>query len=1505
VEAASPPDDDLAAWLRALDAASAHNAADMVVAAGSERTTSAARWLLARACSWLSEDGPGRWKEIGDLGALLLRVVERGHGTEFPAGELAQAHARMLIGLGGHLSSPSAAGLSYQQAAREYVSRGKSLPAALAQLGAATVRWGALLDGEQDEIRTQLAAVAAVDPAVGAEVGSPLEDYLRTLRAIAGLRAGTTGGESGRNEPHERNAEAANLFELATSVSLDDVAVGSRLARVADELYTALGEPDDVLVKVGESLLQQRRWSEAVAVLQECHDRRPQDRDITTRLARAYLEVDRWDDARSLLVGLLVDPPGPQDADALQLLQYGAVLRGDPQHQHWQDLLAQVDPSRTITGQLPSPAADNPREPLRAVLRDGELLIGQDLFELPEEERRAHMTAAIVAGSPDGEQLLTELYDSDPALAERVMHLLGLKRVTPEEARIRAHIDAGEEHFRQGRFDDAASEYRAALDIDPDHAAALLWLGDTWYRRGAYELAQAYFEESIAVAPTPMAFRFLADAIRQSGGSRRRVRQCYEEALRLDPSYGGAKVGLQRLDEEERESGPSVAWLGKQALLLAGLQATTADGPLPETAEDEAAVPVPAAPSVSPALRWSDSQSPNPLLRRGDAATAAREPLALSRPLGADEASATSPTSIQDVSSQNTRADSFADGLVHTIAERHPQSIVTVVDDDDAFDQWVAAATPQDVAGAIMLIVMIAFHYHAKDRDLVRWAHWVDRQVQLAEALPADFGPDQNSMELGRDRLLGDAYEAYASVLYTKGRVAEARGWYERALDLLKAEQDARARAGLVGEPEFDRLFSPADPRAVLLESLAGICHELGDDAAAQRYQDEANELDAARPTSESIISGLVTSGNVALGRDDLDTALHFFHSALEQAEERVATQVVSRPLAQALNALGRSHHRLQLHRSALAYFDRTRRLNERSRNAVRLTSDYREIGRVYRDRPDLGDAREAFEQSLLHTSLPGTPADELSWTARDGLTYRITAADRAWESLLDLGSLLEDRGDLAAAAAFLGLAAQIGDIVRASVADDAQRVTVANQRIDAFAALTRIRLRHALAGGPDAAAAAEDAWLASEAMRARSFLDALGDDELVVPAEVTPALAEQEAAALERRRRLMSSGTHDVVFWDDLGRVQAELEAVWDRMLAVAPTTAGYVEVRRSKPAAAVDIRAMITADDRPTVVASLNALGTDRLAVIALRPDTPRPLIASHPADLARLTRFIKENFGTAGRVRELAADLEDLFHYEMQPLTALLAEVSGRNELLVVCPFGALHYVPLAALHVDHTPLVERNPLAVLPSASLARALRTAAGTPPHISAMVFGDPTGDLAGAREEASKVGALFGTEPILGSKVSRAAVSEALTSVGTVHIAAHAHFDAEDPLSSGLRLADGVLTARELITLEAPTLSLVTLSACETGVSQTNPAQELLGLTRALLFAGADSLVVSLWKVSDAATVDIMSAFYSRLQQDAWKVDALQAATLAARDRYGVQRFDQWAGFQLMGEWR
>jgi CHAT domain-containing protein len=356
--------------------------------------------------------------------------------------------------------------------------------------------------------------------------------------------------------------------------------------------------------------------------------------------------------------------------------------------------------------------------------------------------------------------------------------------------------------------------------------------------------------------------------------------------------------------------------------------------------------------------------------------------------------------------------------------------------------------------------------------------------------------------------------------------------------------------------------------------------------------------------------------------------------------------------------------------------------------------------------------------------------------------------------------------------------------------------------------------------------------------------------------------------------------------------------------MLDTDPASAGYVEVRRGRPAAPGAIQSMIANDLRPAVVASLMPLGPDQLAVIALRSDSTQPVIACQPADIPRMFRFITENLGTAGRVRELATDLEDLFHHELEPLTRVLSEVSNPGEILIACAFGALNYVPLAALRVGGTDFAERNPLVCLPNASLARALRMTRAANPEVPAIVFGDPAGDLPGALAEAAAIASIFGTTPVLGEGVSRAAVRSALTRAGIVHVGAHAYFSADAPLSSGLRLCDGVLAAEEIMRMSTPALSLVTLSACETGVSEVNDAQELLGLLRALLFAGADSLIVSLWKVPDAATAEIMSDFYGQLGHGTGKADALRAAVLRAREKHGT-RFDRWAGFELVGEWR
>jgi len=133
------------------------------------------------------------------------------------------------------------------------------------------------------------------------------------------------------------------------------------------------------------------------------------------------------------------------------------------------------------------------------------------------------------------------------------------------------------------------------------------------------------------------------------------------------------------------------------------------------------------------------------------------------------------------------------------------------------------------------------------------------------------------------------------------------------------------------------------------------------------------------------------------------------------------------------------------------------------------------------------------------------------------------------------------------------------------------------------------------------------------------------------------------------------------------------------------------------------------------------------------------------------------------------------------------------------------------------------------------------------------------------------------------------------------IHLATHAQFRQDDPLFSALLLADGELTAQDLFNLELKA-SLVTFSACETGLGKLGGGDELLGLSRACLYAGASSLVLSLWRVEDQSVAELMQLFYTRLLAGRRKGAALRLAqvTLLQSESYRHPFF--WAPFTLIG---
>lgn len=1450
VEADSTTDE----WLRRLAPAGPDEVASAAAAGPPELVVAAVRTLLSRARA--SAGSPDDEVTPFTSGALLAGIVARGHGTDFEGGHLAEAHGRFLMGLEKHLAAPTIAHRHYELARLAYLNANSRALTRLAALASATVKRSLLAEADGAEVHEALYELRQDGPTTVEVLQESLGPYVELATWIARFKSGSPVAFE-----NVVDLEGAEMLRAAALDSWEQLETAMTLARLADTVGLG-GTDSSTRQRLAERLSLRRRWHDAAGILAELHAEDPGDADVLQKLATALNELDQWPRARELLIGAMHDPPVSSDVPVLRqlvLLAYSAREEDAPM---WRDRLVALDPDADPMAGLLPPDASELCVGLMATFRDGNLQIDPDLLELPGDEQTAHMSAAMVAGSPDGDTILHQLLEQDPPLAQRVLALLGLRAVSPERARAEEHFNGAEEDFRARRFEEAQRGYEAALELDPQYVEAATYLGDTWYRRGDFHIAQAFFEESLAIQPTAEAYRYLGDSLLHGGHGAARARAAYRQALKINPGYAGARATLAALEAPADDPRPEEKSWSADDLPIAPAQGTTIEAP----------------PRLAP-------QSPD--------TTTASSSLA------------------EALESTGRVGDGVLAGYVRMMGDKGA-GFVEAIDDDERFAAWLAAAGSEEIVRALMLAVTVSFQYQVKDRDAARGGLWVRRQLSMAEVLPTEYGPSDDPMQLGRDRHLADALSSLGDVREDEGLLGETRSLYESALAHLDAEDIARERAGLVGEAEFDRLFSSTSVRSNVLARLASVCRRLGDEDAANRHGRAARDLDEARPTTEAEVDAFVGGGHAALHDGRLNDALGSFQHALYMTQDEDPDPLVPRTITKALNGLGDGYVAVGAIRAALACFDRARSLNERTGNSDRLAFDHRAIARVLEVRPTLGsdgfgDARHHLEQALKYASVPDTVGDALTWTDSDGERFRITSPDRSWPTLLQLASCLSGVGDDSAAVGFLEIATQLADAVRAGVVEEQQRIAVRREQVRAFADLTSARVRLALQGGPDSGTHARAAWVANESVRARTFLDALGDVPLRPPPNVSRRLVDRERELLGRRQSLRVSGRGDVGFWDDYREVTDELDALWAHFRDAHPTAEGYIEIRQAVPADPDDLTEILQRDGRPIVLADLVRIDDGTLGVIALRADHAEPLVMTLPADLPRLDRFIGQNFGSAGSVRELAEDMEDLFQFELSSVGRLLTSVCDPHDVLVVSPFGRLHHVPLGALCPGGQPLLERNPLALLPSSSLLRALRSAAHKEPAVPAAVFGDPTGDLAGARSEALEVAQRFRVKAALGPEATIGAVTDALIRSGVVHVAAHAAFDSDDALGSGVVLSDGLLTARGIISLRAPALSLVTLSACETGVSQTDAAEELVGLTRALMFAGADAIVVSLWKVPDASTLEVMQGFYEGIigEKRQPTVDALRSAVLAARDRYGPTRFDTWAGFQLVGDWR
>jgi CHAT domain-containing protein/predicted negative regulator of RcsB-dependent stress response len=252
-----------------------------------------------------------------------------------------------------------------------------------------------------------------------------------------------------------------------------------------------------------------------------------------------------------------------------------------------------------------------------------------------------------------------------------------------------------------------------------------------------------------------------------------------------------------------------------------------------------------------------------------------------------------------------------------------------------------------------------------------------------------------------------------------------------------------------------------------------------------------------------------------------------------------------------------------------------------------------------------------------------------------------------------------------------------------------------------------------------------------------------------------------------------------------------------------------------------------------------------------------------------------------------------LQQLYNELLRPLEK---SIRGRSRVIVV-PYGSLHYLPFHLLHDGVAYMIERYEVVIMPAAGMATHQAPAR---PRGALVLAHSWDGRLPQTQAEARIVQGLFGGHVYYEEAARRTALRAAPAQL--LHIVAHGEHRLDQPELSYVQLADGQLYTDDLLQHDL-SYELVTLSACETGRATIAAGDELIGLGRGMLYAGAGALVVSLWRVADATTVYQMECMYQALRAGASKAAALRCAQIAALRAAPQPHPAYWGAFQLVGD--
>ena len=497
---------------------------------------------------------------------------------------------------------------------------------------------------------------------------------------------------------------------------------------------------------------------------------------------------------------------------------------------------------------------------------------------------------------------------------------------------------------------------------------------------------------------------------------------------------------------------------------------------------------------------------------------------------------------------------------------------------------------------------------------------------------------------------------------------------------------------------------------------------------------------------------------------------------------------------------------------------------------------------------------------------------------------------DIQWQVCYRTGLIDRKTGKPDSARANFQRAIRIIDELRGNLTVEEFKTLFANTKVEVYDQMIQLLLTNRDRWKRDPRSVEETSLYYSEQSRSRAFLDMIGNKKIGSKKSADSTMLEEEQALRLKVQQLARelTATEEYAIQrnlrEELHTAQEAHQRIVERIKLHDPAYATMVPVEPVqvqaiqqilKPGTAV-LEYWLGEESLVTWVITKQKVTVSKTEIS--RKDVLREVQGCRNAIALQMTEVFEKG----------SKKLYDILFNPVQP------HLQGIQHLVIV-PHSSLHFLPFQALQSARGKfLVEDYVISYAPSLSIFYyCMQKKPAKRDEVLALALGsEPVGGyeaLPGTAIEIDQLGRLYNEDKFVnqsGTSFTETFFKKQAPDYGYVHLATHGVLNSYQPLYShivmhGTPEDDGRLTVDEIFNMHING-RLVALSACETALGDLGHSDELVGLSRAFIYAGAPAVVVSLWKVEDATTAWLMTRFHQYLIAGS---DMAEALTAAQRD--------------------